>query len=245
MAGQVVIERRVAIRSNGSKLSWVLVPDEIEGREFVKLAKSDGGFSRFISGTTKGCTNMDWLAELKRLRTEASINLAVPCDQTLFDREPSHSELRANKKQATLLQQVGDLPKLVKVKVPDIDINGETVKGLDLTCVTCLDIKTPVQVELTSDAMHYIKMAMLSKGCRDLKRARSSEATNVFWRARRHRFVAKRSTSAGDQYKSFKPADNDDVAMEECRQLAQRWANGEDVDDGDCEGNDDGEDMHG
>ena len=225
----VVIERRVTIYSkHAQKKAWTTVPELIEGREFITVLASDGGFSRFVSGKVKGCAHMSWLNELKRLRTEASIKSGVADDDTSFQQGASSSELKANKKNAEIKQQMGALPKCVTVQLPDIEHDGVIHKGIDMVCASCIEWRSPVKVELNPAVLEYVKIAMLSSDSKD-KRARSSEAKMVYWRPDRKRYIARRSSPEHVLYKSFKPQASDATSMDECRELAERWANGEDV----------------
>ena len=81
---------------------------------------------------------MSWLNELKRLRTEASIKAGVADDETSFQQGASSSELKANKKNAEIKQQMGALPKIVTVQLPDIEHDGMIRVFESMSVPSCL-----------------------------------------------------------------------------------------------------------
>ena len=89
MAAPVIIRRVVTIDCGDKHAPWLIDNlENIDGREFLKLAHKDIGFCRFIAGKEiRNIRNMQFLHDLQRRRAQATVDVCNVANsaQQLFD----------------------------------------------------------------------------------------------------------------------------------------------------------------
>ena len=227
------IERHVAI-IDGSNQPWHVKPTIVDGYEFVAIDRANRGLHKFLHGKSI-YKHTPWLDQLKQRRAEASLNLVPSDDSSLFEnRAGSVAVRKAQKKECQRMQALGTLPGTVMVSVPA----ERGLPPVDIRCITSLDPKALLHVEITAEVLAYIKAAAcMEPPDEPLQRKRKSGQENVYWATGRNTWVAWRTTAAGvRKYKSFRPQDGTDDAESEAAELAGRWAR---QDGGDVSGEED------
>lgn len=234
----VKIERRIVVSGGGCNPAWPWIAHSVElidGTEFIQLVKKDSGLARFVSGTAYGARSMSFLETLRSQRTAASIELAKPGGNALFDEGPCTKRARKSLKQnAAALHKKGELPAWVCLEQPGFEgVDGNQVPATTLKVKTALDLQTPLSVELAPEQLGYIREAMRASDKGGRQRARP-EKNGLRWRAERRAWLASRwDPEAGKMVsRSFQPddpKDNDDN-KELARQRALAWV--ADADDG-------------
>jgi hypothetical protein len=217
----VTIRKTTSIMSDELKVPWVVQDLEIiEGVEFISLVKDDTGFSRFVSGSTRGIFNMTFMNQMKKLRTTA---LTGARDGAFEDCTPTrwHNEL--------LKQRCKDhgLPDFVEITIPECEHDGHRVPARRMKVKSSVDDAAALCVELTADNLACIRAGMLAS----MKEAKQEDSPDkvintkaVRWRTDRNAFLAARSCSSEGklEYKTFKPTGDSD--KEECMENAYKWA---------------------
>lgn len=233
-ARPVQIERRIVVTGGGCKSTWPWVARNVElidGTEYIQLEKKDSGFARFVSGAPDGARSMNFLDKLRAQRTTASIQLATP-GEALFEAPPTKAARKAMKQSAAALRNKGALPPSVTLEMDGFTgVDGKEVPPTSFKVKSALDLKSPLYVELAPAALSYIREAMrLSDNPQGKQRAPSN--TGVRWRPERRAWLAQRRHPETDKIltRSFQPAKpmEDENNKEDARQLALKWAAGED-----------------
>ena len=225
----VSIERRVVVKGGGCKLTpWILPSVSVlDGKEFTQLTKRDSGFCRFVSGSPSGSRGMSFLDELRRKRSAATL---AACSQPasneqLFEATPTAAARKKLKQAAIAQQERGEMPDLVVLDLPRIiGQDGVEVGPIKLAVRSSLDISSNVWVELTSEALTYIRAAMLaSEPLAPMQRGATD--AGVRWRNDRGRFVATRFSQRLNRevMRSFKPEDDTQESKEAAKEDAKAW----------------------
>ena len=217
MAEAISIERRISVKY-GDQLQWVVEPTVIDGRDFVTISQRNSAFRKFITGSTNQ-VQMPWLDKLKQMRTKATLNIVESEADGLFDGNVAAAQ-KAKKYECMRMQQLGTMPATVAVKMPAI----AHMPARQIYFVTSLDASAIIQMEMTVEALEYIKMfATTSVDEPPPKKRRCSGHAGVYWR--NSKWVAVRKDEHGNKkYKYFKPViDDDDDAADESAAAAAEW----------------------
>jgi hypothetical protein len=219
---EVTIRKTLTIMCDGMKIPWVIQDSEfIDGIEFIALAKSDTGFSRFVSGSTRGIANMTFLTKMKELRTSATTGAR---DGVAFgDVTPSKWATGKLKRRCV----DNGLPEFVEIIIPECTHGGHQVPARTVKVKATVDDAAALVVELTADNLACIKAGMLHTASimETTAEQTSSPDKAVRWRGDRQAFLASRSSCSSPgkvEYKTFKPTDDSDKA--ECIVQATKWA---------------------
>ena len=80
----ISISRCVKVADNQTGRTWYVGDTELlEGKEFVRMQLHDSDFCAFMSGSVHKCRNVSVLADMVRLRTEATLKAMLLGDQNL------------------------------------------------------------------------------------------------------------------------------------------------------------------
>ena len=239
MALPVVIKRVVTIEcGDNCRSPWLIDNlENIEGREFLKLAHKDIGFCRFVAGNKfRKIGNMQFLHDLQRRRSQATMDACatVPAiAQSLFDDvTPTVAAKKKARKDAKSRAALGALPSTVVLEMPSITtIDDHPVPATTLRVKSSIDVRDAVMVELDPHMIYYIKHAMLSSFTDDGVKYDRGPADGVRWRSDRTCWLARRQNEADPERvitKSFKPKDDDPISIQEAADDAAAWADGRD-----------------
>ena len=229
------IQRVLMIKGGGCKRDGWVISDRqvIDSVDFITLTRRDPGFSRFVSGVVNGIRDMTFLDTFRRLRTQASLELASPNqpEEVLFEAAASKNRKaqRAKRTEVQELMDKGEANKTVPVELPSIDLeDGTHIPGITVTCKTCINIQENVTVELSTEMLTYVKHAMEhSLQPQSRKRSSSCDTVGLYWRAQKSSYLATRKENDKVHYKTFKCSkDCTDVEKAEIREKAMRWVNG-------------------
>jgi hypothetical protein len=217
----VTIRKTTSIMSDELKVPWVVQDLEIiEGVEFISLVKDDTGFSRFVSGSTRGIFNMTFMNQMKKLRTTALTGV----------RDGAFEDCAPTRWQNELLKQRckdHGLPDFVEITIPECEHDGHRVPARRMKVKSSVDDAAALCVELTADNLACIRAGMLAS----MKEAKQEDSPGkvintkaVRWRGERNAFLAARSCSSEGklEYKTFKLTGDSD--KEECMEHAYKWA---------------------
>lgn len=207
----------------------------------IKLQKSDRSFRKFVYGCRyDGGGTMAWLDKLKTLRTEASLKLLESSGPDLFEASSGSSNnkniMKKRKQRGNVELEMGNLPSVVELQLPSLVSESEEVGAINMKVATCFELTTALQIEMVPEALEYIRHAILSDDTieeQDRPAHKRQKSDGAFWREDRKAYVARRMTDDGPVYQTFRPDGDDEIAKNSAKELAQRWANGEDVADGD------------
>ena len=233
----VSVGRCVAVSGGLCKQSpWLIQNIEVvEGLEMVTLHKKDSGFCRFISGNTQGIRNMAFLDELRKLRTQSTVDACS--DGDLFQTAPSNRRA----KRAQLAEwKSGESPSKVRITLPAV---GD-LPAKEIHVKSSFDITTNVSVEIDADVLQHIATCMKASESQGRTRTRPSDK-GVRWMANRGGWLATRRTNDKNHMKLFRPdcdESDDEIAKDKAKTSAIAWAASEDV-DGSGSGDDD-DDAH-
>jgi len=221
----IVFKKMVHIQGAGVK-DWIVQPETVDGVDFVEVQMKESGFSRFVTGTTRGISGMQFMTELKTMRNTASVTGCSPGTDPI---DSKMNKYQQNQMKRRNIAEHG-MPTVVELHMPAI-IHGELhVPARIMKLKASSDEGASITVELNEGNMQYIKIAMLAGVTKHTnKPTEPTELTcNVWWRAERNAFVACRScSSTGKQvYKTFKVSAEDDKPS--TRDRAVQWVN-EDV----------------
>ena len=201
---------------------WLVSSTEtVEGIEFIKLARRDSGFSRFISGKCRGVNGMGWLDVLKGLRTKATIKACCDTDGGLFQ-SSSRAALKRNRQEAKAVEQAGNLPKIVAVEVPAVTYDGNYSSCRVIKVLASLEAHACLQVECSQEVLTHVRLAMLESEASSQKRTRRPKGQGIVRTLSSGVIKATRNK----HNKSFKV--KDEAERDDTYERAVRWANGDD-----------------
>ena len=232
----VTLKRTVSIECSGQNFPWVVSNVQIvDGTEYVALQRRSG-FPRFVSGSWQAARALRWtfLQELMKTRTQATLDaMSQTADCPFGTIDVTSAAKKRARKDAKTQAKCGQMPETVTVALPRITLENDTYLGpISFKMRSSIDIRDAPVVELDAHVLHYIKVGMMmAENSDDANHGKgNSKGEGVRWRTARNCWVAVREHA---KYKHFKPADlNDEVAVQEARDKAARWAAGEDVDGG-------------
>ena len=236
-AASVSIKRIVSVSTSDSQVGWNIDSVTcVDGIEFVALAKSNYGFTKWVCEngfTRKEFNQMHFLSELARRRTDATINAcSAEVSSDLFD-DIAQAKPSAKKAKTIVQRQVaaGALPTMVQLQLPTFETSGgEIVPETDVRVISSIDIRSAVFIELSAPALLYVREAMRKSTRPSIDRqARCSDG--VAWRADRKAWKAARTEFGTRDVKHFKVSNVDCVVdMESVRRAAKRWVDyGDDI----------------
>ena len=242
MAG-ITITRCVKIEDDQTGRTWYVGDTELlEGKEFVRMQLHDSDFCAFMSGAVHKCRNVSVLADMKLLRTEATLKAMLPedGDVSLFDAD-QRAETIGGKKQRRMNQarlDSGQAPVMVKIDLPEFSsADGTVTPSLPALVRTSLDLQATIAIELTPDVAKYVRDAFEAQislaGPGGGVGSRSPpDREGVRWREARNAWVAERRSEDGRRItRSFKPKVNDcTISKDESRQEALNWLANDDTD---------------
>ncbi len=197
--GEIVIQRSVSIKFGDSK-PWVINDIEaIDGIDFVELNKRDHGLARFVTSGGVGSGKMQFLDELRQLRTSACCDAIQPPTEQLF--AGGGGEERDMKK---LKRMANKMPPFVELQLPGFTgQDGRQVPPFALKVRSSLVWKEHVAVELSVESLHYIKHALLKSQQTDLEEHEGGK--HRYWRKDRKCWIATKKLHNGTVIrKSFK-----------------------------------------
>ena len=211
---------------SGGHGQWVI--DDVrtvDGVEMIQLVKRDFGFSRFVTGVSKGLTKLTFLDELRQMRTQATI---AACNDGLFDAPTSDPRVFAQQKRKW---SSDGIPAVVEVQLPAIS----THESRKVKVQGNLHAGERVWVELNGVVLDHIACCMRASFKED-GGSRVVLGNGVRWSKGRNCYIARRCTK---RMKFFRPNADDsdeDAGWARAKSKALAWANGEDDDDDDDDG---------
>ena len=217
----IVFKKMVHIQVAGVK-DWIVTPETVDGIDFIEIQMKDSGFSRYVTGTTTGIRGMQFLNELRVMRTTAS---TAGCSPTTEAIASISSKYHQNMQKRRNIAEHG-MPIVIDVHLPAVTHGALHLPAHTMKLKASIDQGAPIAVELNEGNMQYLKLAMLA-GVAKLPTTKPSEptksASNVHWRAERNAKVVCRSCSSTGKtmYKTFKVAAEDDKIS--IRDLAVQW----------------------
>jgi hypothetical protein len=217
----IVFKKMVHIQVAGVK-DWIVTPETVDGIDFVEIHMKDSGFSRYVTGTTTGIRGMQFLNELRVMRTTA---ITAGCSPTTEAIASISSKYHQNMQKRRNIAEHG-MPNVIDVHLPAVTHGELHLPAHTMKLKASIDQGAPIAVELNEGNMQYLKLAMLA-GVAKLPTNKPSEptksASNVHWRAERNAYVGCRSCSSTGKtvYKTFKVAAEDDKIS--IRDLAVQW----------------------
>ena len=226
----ITIQRCVSI-THGASPAWVVSVQEFDGMEFIPMSIADRSMFRFLFGRHDH-VSIPMLDVLKHERTKASLKLGDPGDNAdcLFNattKAAAQAAAKASRQQCKTMQALGTLPSIVEVDFPAVG----NIQGLKVKCVTSLDAKTVLRVELTTAVLTYVKAVFLQgheNGEPLAKRLKIKSAIKgVCWRSSNQAWIATRLNEDGSKkYMTFRPIDHSDAAIADAEELAAKWVEG-------------------
>ena len=241
---RVTVSRCLSISLEGAKCQPWIVQDAVlvNGTEYIHLKSSCSGFCRFVVGKLRfSGAGSQSIPELQQQRTVATLEHVVKEDQgeSIFDDVLPTEKCRKRARKTALEKQ--QLPDYVTVHLPDIVDGDNIIDGVAVKMLPSIDRRAAVHIEVTPQNLAYIRTAANaaeSDSKRNEELRRSGDA-NVRWRADRKVWLALRGTPIikKGMSKCFKVSDvNDEIAVEEAKAAALRWAQGCDGDsDHECD----------
>ena len=223
----IVIQRCVSI-TDGDSAAFIVPVEEYDGIEFIPIASADKSFVRYIFGNTKQAS-IPFLDVLKHERTKATLKLGDQTDDapSLFNNTTKAAALataKAAKVHCKTMQSLGKLPSTVDVEFPTVG----NIQGLKVKCITSLDAKTVLRVELSAPVLIYLK-ALFTRGDENCEQATKRQkvkrcSKGVCWASARNAWVACRVGEDGSKrYQTFRPKDSGDAAIAEAQESASQW----------------------
>jgi hypothetical protein len=217
----IVFKKMVHIQVAGVK-DWIVEPETVDGIDFVEIRMKDSGFSRYVTGTTTGIWGMQFLNELRVMRTAAS---ATGCSPTTEIIASIPSKYHQNIQRRRSIAEHG-MPNVIDVHLPAVTHCELHMPAHTMKLKASTDQGAPIAVELNEGNMHYLKLAMLAgvtKPPTNKPSEPTESASKVWWRAERNAYVACRSCSSTRKtlYNTFKVAADDDKIS--TRDLAVQW----------------------
>ena len=231
----ITMQRCVSI-TDGASSSWVVPVEEVDGTEFIPISSKDRSMFLFIFGKHDH-VSIPMLDELKRVRTKASLKLGDEEDDGgLFNAtgRAAQAAAKATRQQCKTMQALGTLPLVAEAHFPAVG----NIQGLNVKCITSLDAKTVLRVELSTAVLAYLK-AVFTHGDENgdqpaAKRQKAkvkSSHKGVCWRSGNQSWIATRLDRDGSkQYQTFRPSDSSEVAIADAEELAAKWVESDDID---------------
>lgn len=227
MAHPARIKRCIMIEGGlCNKTPWVVTENTVDGLEMITLCKSDSGFSRFVSGSNKGIMKMQFIDQLRKMRTSATIDA---CNDSLFDGQnmAAAKHFKARKDQ---WRNNGSVPTIVEIMLPPAgDFRATLVK-----VQASLDVRSNVSIELSVNVLNHIAACM--RGSEDEGPKRQRLGNGVRWSAQRKCYIATRPSKRMRLFRADAEASDADLADDAAKQDAFAWAAKSDSDESDGDG---------
>ena len=233
------MQRCISFVRPGLKQPWLVTHVEtIDGEEFIKLSMKDSGFSRFVSGSCRGCKSMKWLDDLRKQRLLETLKLSVDTE-SIFDTQPTTASARVKqKKECELKLKSGSLPRTVVINMPSVEYNGHVEPARSIKVVSAVDLGTAIQIECSAANLQYVRVAMLASHGDRTRTIRERGSGSVRYIEDRNVFLARRTEGGKYKTKAFtvkKHSGDENITKDK----AQRWAaNMDDGDDDEADGDD-------
>ena len=212
----VSISRCILITDDESGQQWVVNDHEcIGGTDFIKIEKKNPSLGKFVTGKAHGLrTAGNWIAELKRKRTEALLEHASSANasSSLFVGECGRYDRRVKawqrKRVLASRMSTGELPPTIVVDLPAFEHAGRIVPAQTMRLKSTNLTHECVMVELSAANIEYIKCALLEdagkKECRSpLEWCESSQGwfVSIFSNGKRSRRLFKADAGSSDEAK--------------------------------------------
>jgi hypothetical protein len=220
----VSIRKTTTILCDGMKAPWVIQNSEcIEGVDFIALPKCCTGFSRFVSGSTRGIANMTFMNMLKELRTAAVTGARGGACCAFEATTITKYDVQRLKRRCV----VNGLPEFVEITIPECEHEGNVVPAHTMKVKATTDDAAALCVELTAENLACIKAGMLASMVMKADNAEQviSPDKAVRWRGDRQAFLANRGSCSSPgklEWKTFKPTIDSDKT--DCMDKAVKWA---------------------
>jgi len=234
----VTVERELIVRGGSlGSVSWVVKnAEQIDGRDFAILSRSDTGMCRFILGKSQKSPMRDYVF-LDKLRAMRNSICAVDLRVGLGDGQLSQYATRQALKRSKISGETQpSRDHIVSRELPAFTYNGIDVPATTIAFKRVENKLEAVSIEFEAEALFYIKMATLSHGVMELPRTRDKDVQHskeVHWRKDKGAWVAFRDDGRS---KTFRPT-GDPGSSDSIFEAAQRWADGEDGGDADGDRN--------
>lgn len=202
-----------------NKTPWIVAENAVDGLEMITLSKTDSGFSRFVAGSNKGINKMEFLDQLRKMRTQATIDA---CNgDSLFDTH-SIAQSRHFKAQKESWKDNGAVPRTISVVLPA----AEEFQAESIQVQASLDVRSNVSVVLNVAVLDHIAACMRQSEKQQSKRQQPL-GNGVRWSSSRNCYIA---TRANKRMRLFRA--NGEQGDDDARQDALDWAaKQEDTDD--------------
>ena len=206
---------------------WHVRPERIDDHDYVVVCASDKMLSKLATGSHNGARNSTFFDELKKLRNEALLDLAIPPPLKETDKQKKRRLILA-KQQLTGMSNANAIPTEVDVTLPAILKDGNEVAAATcLHLIAEVDGRSQLKVRLEKPAVQYIIAALrMEDNYRPPRPKRDicdemDGQWKVTWALDRSAYVAR----AGAKCRTFRPGQGCDRATMHDR--AMEWVRGE------------------
>ena len=220
----VDVERRLCISGGSLGTSpWILKRVElVDGREVIPLVKADSAFSRFVTGLSRGMSDMDYLDTLRDLRTKATIAACVDQESESF-MEGGEKAKKRQRVEARVREDRGELPPLVSLSLPNFtNETGQVIEGVTVRTIPTMNANSVFKVEASSQALAYIREAMLHS--KKSEPIRGLKGKVMYSKARKRWFGLRKTVDGKTSKKGFvghASESDDEGAFDRAKQWAE------------------------
>lgn len=221
----ITIKRQISIEFSTDQKPWIINDVETTaGKEYICINKRDSGFRRFATGDVKSTCTFAYVAELRRLRTQASLKASAPKEEAnaLFDEPDAAAPAAENRqrKKARLAVEGGRVPPVVTIMMPGYDsADGDPQPAKAAKVLFDINEHSNVKLELEQSVLQHLRGALLAEPAA----AGPKLPAHCSWRKDKGCFVVRKMVQGKRITKTFRPDGEDEEAKDQALTLAEQW----------------------